>query len=105
MLRTAFSPRLDGSTDWTFQQTEGLSNQVLERELRDAHTRVLEELHEQYYDAVEFYNLAQYSRGWLDTSPLQGCALEAGKIYVTLDYFSACLPPPDPQHCFCTSQS
>jgi hypothetical protein len=55
---------------------------------------VLQGLHRSYFNAVEFYELSAHTEQWIENAPLQAFAQEAGKIYVTLDYFSACLPLP-----------
>jgi hypothetical protein len=51
-------------------------------------------LHRSYFNAVELYNLSPHTERWIDKASLQPFAQEAGKIYVTLDYFAACLPLP-----------
>lgn len=94
MLRTAFSPGLDGPADWAFAQHESLTNRLLERVFWRARAQVLEELRQPYFNAVETFNLARQTERWICSTPLQVCAQEAGKIYATLDYFSACLPLP-----------
>ena len=94
MLWTSFSPGLDGAADWAFTEPEGQSTRQVERAFRAARAQVLEELHRPYFNAVETYNLAGHTGRWLEITPFQDCSQDAGKIYATLDYFSACLPLP-----------
>jgi hypothetical protein len=94
MLRTSFSPGLDGVADWASMQPKDLSLWLLNRVFQEARTWVLEELHRPYFHAVEIYALDRHTLRWIERASLKACAQEAGQIYTALDYYWACLPLP-----------
>jgi len=95
MLRTAFTPGRDGLCDWDLPHSEALPTWLIKPFFADAHAQALEALHGGFFDAVEIYDLSRHIRRWIDRAALSVCAREAGKFYLTLDYFHASLPLPD----------
>jgi hypothetical protein len=94
MLRTVFTPRRDGLSDWDLPRYEGLPNWLIKPLFADAHAKALEALHRGFFDAVEIYDLSRHIRRWIDQAALSVCAQEAGKFFLSLDYHHACLPLP-----------
>jgi hypothetical protein len=94
MVPIIFPPGLYGATNWAFTIPKELPDELLKQIFVEARTRVLEELHRTYFNAVETYELPSRTEEWIENVPLPAFAQEAGKIYVTLDYFTACLPLP-----------
>lgn len=91
MVPIPFPAGLYGDADWAFTHPKDLPNELVKRIFVDARTGVLQELHRSYFNAVEIYKLSPHTEQWIENTPLQAFVQEAGKIYVTLDYFSACL--------------
>jgi hypothetical protein len=94
MLFTAFTPGRDGLSDWDFPQKRDVPDWLIKPVFNDAQSRALDELHRLYFDAVEIYDLAHHIGRWIESSALGICAQEAGKLYLTLDYYAASLPLP-----------
>jgi hypothetical protein len=94
MTPIPFPADLYWHADWAFTHAQDIPHDSIQSIFPEAQARVLEELHRSYFNAVEVYRLPLRTGSWIENAPLQELALEAGKIYVTLDYYAACLPLP-----------
>jgi len=98
MLRTAFTPRRDGLSDWDLPRSEALPSWLIKPLFTVAHAQALEALHGAFFDAVEIFDLSRHIQRWIDHAALSMCAQEAGKLYLSLDYHYSCLPLPRQLH-------
>jgi len=89
-----FPAGLYGEADWAFTDPEDVNSVSLEQIFFGVQTRMLAELHRSYFNVVEICKIPLRTECWIKDADLQTLAQEAGKIYVTLDYFAACLPLP-----------
>ena len=94
MVPLPFPAGIYADADWACTHPNDQPNELLKQILLDARTGALQELHRLYFNAVEIDQLSAHTEQWIENAPPQALALEAGKVYVTLDYFSACLPLP-----------
>jgi hypothetical protein len=98
MLSSGFTPGQDGQSDWELPPSENLPDWQLKPVFLQARAQALDGLHAQYFDAVEIYDLAHHTARWIEQAARLVCADDAGKLYLSLDYFSCNLPLPRHLH-------
>ncbi len=91
-------PGQDGQSDWELPPSENLPDWQLKPVFLQARAQAIDGLHAQYFDAVEIYDLAHHTARWIEQAARQVCADDAGKLYLSLDYFSCNLPLPRHLH-------
>jgi hypothetical protein len=90
MLRlTSYQPDDTGLDHWNYATLEGLPTNEVKFWLASIRMRLIDDLHLQYYDAVELYGLDGFIDHLISGANQPALAWEAGMLYATLDFSKA----------------